>query len=135
MKYIKVGKGEDQKTYSEEDLSKMSPLELKRIKQQLHVGIEAVSIKLSRYRNENKEPKNSHEYWNKINTYKAVINMLKQSILIAGKYEKDSSSKAQSDREYWLYCYYMGSKELLGSEMVKDIEELAINKAGFSIDI
>lgn len=135
MKYIKVGKGEDQKTYSEEDLSKMSPLELKRIKQQLQVGIEAVSIKLSRYRNENKEPKNSHEYWNKINTYKAVINMLKQSILIAGKYEKDNSSKAQADREYWLYCYYMSSKELLGSEMVKDIEELAINKAGFSIDI
>ena len=135
MKYIKVGKGENQKTYTEEDLAKMSSLELKQLKQELQIGIENISVKISKYRNENTESKNSHEYWAKINTYKAVMNMLKQAIFIAGKYEKEANIKTHKSQERWLYCYYMASKTLLSAEMVKDIEALATQQTGLSGEI
>lgn len=124
-----------EEVYKEEDILKMTKQELKNLKTKCQTAMSDISLKRTRYKSENTEDQNSHEFWKRMNTYKTVIGIYQKNINYLCKIENQKEpSREQKDNEHWLWCYYQESLKMLTEGMVEQISEMADERAGFHIE-
>lgn len=132
---IKLRIGKEEIVYSDDDLSTMSKVQLKQLKQDLQCNIEEVSAKKTKYQAENNEEYNSKEYFKQIAKYKTVIANLKRAIAKVNAYENCTKENELKDREHWLWCFYAIAKKNLDEDKFSNFVKLTDKKANFSVEI
>lgn len=124
-----------EEVYTEQQINAMNKSELKILKAKCQSAMSEVSLKRSRYINENTEDKNSHAFYTKMNTYKTVIAIYQKAILYLTKIEKDKEPPVeQKDREHWLWCYYQESLVMLSKDTTNMLKQFADARSGFHIE-
>jgi hypothetical protein len=132
---IKLRIGKEEIVYSDDDLSTMSKVQLKQLKQDLQCNIEEVSAKKTKYQAENNEEYNSKEYFKQIAKYKGVIANLKRAIAKVSAYENYTKENEAKDREHWLWCFYTIAKKNIDEIKFNDFIKMTNEKAKFSMEI
>jgi hypothetical protein len=132
---IKLRIGKEEIVYSDDDLSTMSKVQLKQLKQDLQCNIEEVSVKKAKYQAENNEEYNSKEYFKQIAKYKTVIANLKRAIAKVNAYENYIKENELKDREHWLWCFYMVTRKNLDEDKFNNFVKLTNEKAKFNMEI
>ena len=124
-----------EEVYIEEQIKAMNKAELKNLKMKCQAAMSDVSLKRTRYINENTEEKNSHAFYKKMATYKTVIGIYQRAIMYLSELETSKEpSREQKDNEHWLWCYYQESLVMLSKETTDMLKELADERNGFHIE-
>ena len=124
-----------EEVYTEKQIQEMNKSELRNLKAKCQTAMTEVSIKRSRYINENTEAKNSHTFYSKMNTYKTVIGIYQKAIYYLTDVENKKEPPVEvKDREHWLWCYYQESLIMLSPETVGMLKELADERSGYHVE-
>lgn len=124
-----------EEVYTEEQIKAMNKAELKNLKQKCNAAMGEISLKRSRYINDNNEDRNSHTFYKKLNTYKTVIAIYQRAVMYLSELENQKEpSREQKDNEHWLWCYYQESLVMLSKETTDMLKELADERNGFHIE-
>ena len=124
-----------EEVYTEEQIKAMNKAELKSLKSKCQATMADISLKRSRYINDNNEERNSHAFYKKLNGYKTIIGIYQRAIFYLNDIEnKKEPTPECKDREHWLWCYYQESLKMLAPETVDMIKELADERAEFHIE-
>ena len=124
-----------EEVYTEEQIKAMNKAELKNLKMKCQAAMSDVSLKRTRYINENTEEKNSHAFYKKMTTYKTVIGIYQKAIMYLSELETNKEPPVEvKDREHWLWCYYQESLKMLAEETVEMLKELTDERSGFHIE-
>ena len=122
-----------EEVYKSSQINAMTRAELKQLKSKCVCAMSDIATKRSRYKNENTEVANSKEFWTRMNKYKSAIAIYQRAIFYIGDLESKKGNDEHEDNEHWLYCYYQESRKMLTEDMVKQLSEMADERAGYHV--
>jgi hypothetical protein len=122
-------------SYTEEELRSFTKAKLKQINREMQSNIEIVSSRRADYLNNNKEGKNSREYFNKMANYKKIIAILKNQIMFINGLIIEIDEDDLHKREHWLWCFYMNVKNSTRKRKFEKLVQVTDEFAKYHIEI
>lgn len=122
-------------SYTEEELRSFTKAKLKQINREMQSNIEIVSSRRADYLNNNKEGKNSREYFNKMANYKKIIAILKNQIMFVNGLIIEIDEDDLHKREHWLWCFYMNVKNSTRKRKFEKLVQVTDEFAKYHIEI